>query len=881
MQAKISSAQRWVWYGMGLILDFGYLLGVLAAMPWFLYRVTVRGDWRSIPRRLGFGQPPPARGSVWLHGSSAGEISLLRPLIRRLSADYPAAPIVISAYSSTGFAAARKMYPDARIIFFPLDLSFVVRRFLRRYDPRLVVIVESDFWPNFLRAAHARGVPVTVINGKMSERSWRIHARTRLVPGLLRRMPLIAVQSEAHASRYRRLGVPEERVAVTGNMKYDLTASDGPPPADLRRALNYAPGDAVIIGGSLRDGENGVMAECYRSLARGRPCVGLILVPRYPAEAARIRSDLEAKGMRVVRKSEIDAGRAGAPGCEGVLLVDTVGELRALYGVADIAYVGGSLFARGSNKGGHNVIEPAIQGVPVLFGPHHFSFSDTVEDLLAAEAGVRVGDAGELREALARLLADGGRRRRMGRRAREVILRRQGATERNYELLRTHLEALRERRASPPPALWSLAAYFLLPYALFNLVRRGLRYPAYWSRWPERFGYGASVEGGKSIWIHAVSVGEVRSAAQLVRALGRRYPDHRLMVTTGTPTGSEQVRELFADRVSHSYVPYDLPGAVRRFMDRAKPEFAIVAETELWPNLFGECGKRGIPLFLVNVRISPDSLRRYKRVPVATNAMLANADLLCAQSRKDAGQLEDLGVSKHLIHVTGNLKFDAPVEESVLAEGRRLRRHWGQDRFVLIAASTHPGEERRVLAAFGRLKASFPDLLLVVVPRHPERFTGVARLCRRAGHKVVRRTAHSGKLAQDVNIVVGDTMGELQKLYAASDVAFVGGSLVEVGGHNILEACAVGVPVIFGPHMFQAEEVAAMAVERGAARRVTGIAGLADAVRAYIEQPELLETAAGAARALVADNRGALERTMTLIEGSLARIRGGVKQGAD
>ena len=866
---------------MGLILDFGYLLGVLAAMPWFLYRITVRGDWRSIPRRLGFGQPPPARGSIWLHGSSAGEISLLRPLIRRLSAEFPAAPIVISAYSSTGFTAARKMYPDARVIFFPLDLSFVVRRFLRRYDPRLVVIVESDFWPNFLRAAHARGVPLTVINGKMSEGSCRIHARIRLVPRLLRKMPLVAVQSEEHASRFRRLGVAEACVAVTGNMKYDLTVPEEIPADESRRALNYQTDDVVVIGGSLRDGENSVMAECYRSLVQGHSRVGLILVPRYPTEAARIQSDLEATAMNVVRKSEVDAGRANAPGCGGVLLVDSVGELRALYGVADIAYVGGSLFARGSNKGGHNVIEPAILGVPVLFGPHHFSFRDTVDDLLAAEAGIRVGDAAELRETFERLLADGERRRRMGRRAREVILRRQGATGRNYELLATHLEALRERRASPPPALWALAAYFLLPYALFNLVRRGLRYPPYWSRWPERFGYGASAEGGRSIWIHAVSVGEVRSAAQLVHALGRRYPDHRLMVTTGTPTGSEQVRELFADRVSHSYVPYDLPGAVRRFMDRVKPEFAIVAETELWPNLFGECGKRGIPLFLVNVRISPDSLRRYKRVPVATNAMLANADLLCAQSRKDARQLEDLGVSRHLIHVTGNLKFDAPVEESVLAEGRRLRRQWGRERFVLIAASTHPGEERRVLEAFGRLKARFPHLLLVVVPRHPERFTGVARLCRRTGHNVVRRTEHAGELARDVDIVVGDTMGELQKLYAASDVAFVGGSLVEVGGHNILEACAVGVPVTFGPHMFQAEEVGIMAVERGAARRVADIDGLSDAVTTYVEQPKLLEAAAAAARALVADNRGALERTLGLIDGALADTPRVADRGAD
>ena len=233
-----------------------------------------------------------------------------------------------------------------------------------------------------------------------------------------------------------------------------------------------------------------------------------------------------------------------------------------------------------------------------------------------------------------------------------------------------------------------------------------------------------------------------------------------------------------------------------------------------------------------------------------------------------------------LIHVTGNLKFDAKVEESVLAEGRKLRRQWGRGRFVLIAASTHPGEERRVLAAFGKLKASFPDLLLVVVPRHPERFTRVARLCRRTGHNVVRRTEHTGELAREVDIVVGDTMGELQKLYAASDVAFVGGSLVEVGGHNILEACAVGVPVIFGPHMFQAEEVGAMAVERGAARRVTDIAGLMEAIRSYVGQPRVLETAAGAGRALVAENRGALERTLTLIDGALASNRNGTNPGA-
>ena len=867
----MASARRWVWFSMGLILDFGYLLGVLAALPWIVYRISVRGDWRSLPQRLGFRLPPPVRGSIWLHGSSAGEISLLQPLIARLREDYPAIPIVVSAYSTTGFAAARRIYPEARVVFFPVDFSLVARRFLRRFDPRLVVIVESDFWPNFLLATRARAIPVVVINGKISPRSYGIHRRTRLIPLLLRRMPIVAVQSDEHAVRYRGLGVPSDRVAVTGNMKYDLTDSDGPSAAESRQALGYKPGDVVIIGGSLRGGENDIVAECYRSLAVAHPGTALILAPRYPAEAPRIQAVLQGMGLSVVLKSEVNAGRGSSPGCGGVLLVDTVGELRLLYAAADIAFVGGSLFDRGSNKGGHNVIEPAVQGIPVLFGPCQFSFRDTVEDLLAAEAGIQVADAAELRAALEALATDADRRHGMGRRARDVILRHQGATARNYALLAPHLETFNRRRASPRLAVWSVVVYFLLPYALFNLIRRGLRYPAYWSRWSERFGYGASVEAKKSIWIHAVSVGEVRSAAQLVHAFGERYPGHRLIVTTATPTGSSQVQDLFGDRVSHSYVPYDLPGAVRRFMDRVNPEFAIVAETEFWPNLFGECSNRGIPLLLVNVHISAASLWRYRQVPVATNAMLANADLLCAQTPGDASELAGLGVPGHLIHVTGNLKFDAPVEESLLAASRKLRAEWGRDRFVFIAASTHPGEERHVLAALSRLQAVCPEILLVLVPRHPERFAGVARHGRRAGFNVVRRTEHTGALAREVQVVVGDTMGELQKFYAASDVAFVGGSLVKVGGHNILEACAVGVPVIFGPHMFQAEEISAMALGRGAAQRVTDVAGLTDAVTAFIEDPALRKAAGAAARALVADNRGALRRTLALIESTLDR----------
>jgi 3-deoxy-D-manno-octulosonic-acid transferase len=413
--------------------------------------------------------------------------------------------------------------------------------------------------------------------------------------------------------------------------------------------------------------------------------------------------------------------------------------------------------------------------------------------------------------------------------------------------------------------LWSIAVYLLLPYVLGNLVWRGLRFRAYWRRWPERFGYVTRVAEPRTIWVHAVSVGEVRSAAALIEALAARYPEHRLVVTTMTPTGSDQVRELFGRRVSHCYVPYDFPDAVRRFLDRVHPEVAVIAETEFWPNLFAACRLRGIPLLLVNGRVSQASMRGYLRVPRTTRRMLANVDLLCAQTGMDAQRLRALGAPAGLVKVTGNLKFDVEVPDTLVAEGAALRLQWGRGRPVWIAASTHRGEERRVLDAFARLRATFPDLLLVVVPRHPERFRFVAWLCRSRGYAIALRSRERGPLPREVDVLVGDTMGELQRLYAAADVAFIGGSLVAKGGQNLLEACAVRVPPIFGPHMFHFEEISAMALDRGAARQVHDCIDLAAAVALYLEQPELRRAAGRAAYSLVADNRGALERTLALL----------------
>jgi 3-deoxy-D-manno-octulosonic-acid transferase len=421
-------------------------------------------------------------------------------------------------------------------------------------------------------------------------------------------------------------------------------------------------------------------------------------------------------------------------------------------------------------------------------------------------------------------------------------------------------------------SVWRIAVYLLLPYALANLVWRGLRYPPYWHRWPERFGFVIPLGARRVIWVHAVSVGEVRSAAALIEALVERYPEHRLVVTTMTPTGSDQVRDLFGERVSHCYVPYDFPDAVQRFFDRVHPEIAVIAETEFWPNIFAECGRRGVPLLLVNGRVSQASLRGYLRVPRTARAMLANADLLCAQTRTDAQRLRNLGAPEALVKVTGNLKFDVELPRDLLESGRALREQWGRDRPVWIAASTHAGEERRVLDAFERLRASIPDLLLVLVPRHPERFKSVARLCQRRGLRVALRSRARGTLPAGSDVLIGDTMGELQRLYAAADVAFIGGSLVPHGGQNLLEACAVNVPPVFGPHMFHFEEIAAMALERGAARQVHDSAALAAAVALYFEQPELRRAAGRAAHTLVSDNRGALARTLELISGSVVRV---------
>ena len=410
--------------------------------------------------------------------------------------------------------------------------------------------------------------------------------------------------------------------------------------------------------------------------------------------------------------------------------------------------------------------------------------------------------------------------------------------------------------------LYSLILYLLLPVAVLRLGLRGLRNPAYWRRWSERFGYAPVLEQAGCIWLHAVSVGETRAAAPLVRALMQHYPGQRILITTMTPTGSDQVCALFGKQVEHCYVPYDLPTAIGRFLGRTRPALAIIMETEFWPNLFHQCRQRGIPLVLANVRMSEKSARGYRRFAGLTQATLANVSRVGAQTEDDAARLRALGATP--VDVTGSIKFEMDVPADIVARAAVLRGGFGE-RPVWVAASTREGEEEYVLAAFARLRERSPQLLLVLVPRHPERFDSVAKLCRQRGFHVERRSEHQDNIAPDTAILLGDTMGELLLFHAAADVSYIGGSLVPLGGQNLLEAAAVGTPVVFGPHMFNFSDISRMALERGAGRQVQDAAELARVVADYLEQPAVRIAAGAAGQRMVAENRGALAKTLALL----------------
>ena len=424
--------------------------------------------------------------------------------------------------------------------------------------------------------------------------------------------------------------------------------------------------------------------------------------------------------------------------------------------------------------------------------------------------------------------------------------------------------------------LYILAVYLATPLIALVMLWRGIGDRSYWDKFGERFGFGAPLAPG-SIWIHAVSVGEVQASAALVTTLRERHPGIPVLVTTLTPTGMTRARALFKDLAQVRYIPFDLPGSVRRFFNRIEPRLAVIFETELWPNLYHQCGKRRIPLVLASARISPRSVSRYRRLGSLFRDSLSRGVVVAAQGEGDADRFRSLGADPGRTHVTGNIKFDFSVPADIAERGRRLREFYAAQRPMWVAGSTHSGEEEVVLDAHRIVRngdrvvsGGHPRALLVLVPRHPPRFDEVAQGLQRAGVRFVRHSQRLGEnaaaAAGSADVLLVDTLGELLDFYAAGDVAFVGGSLVPIGGHNLLEPAALGLPVLTGPHTANSEDIARLLVARGAAEVVHDAQQLGVRVSMLLSDPDERDRIGAAGRASVDNNRGALGKLLGLIE---------------
>ena len=402
-------------------------------------------------------------------------------------------------------------------------------------------------------------------------------------------------------------------------------------------------------------------------------------------------------------------------------------------------------------------------------------------------------------------------------------------------------------------ALYTWLLYASLPWVLVRLWWRGRREPDYRRHVDERFGASDLDPGARLLWVHAVSVGEVRASAPLVRALQRDYADHTVLVTCMTAAGRETAKQVFGESVLVAYAPYDLPHAVRRFLDHYRPRLGVLMETEIWPNLIEACRREGVPLVLANARLSRRSARGYLRFGRIAAQAFGSLAAVCAQGAADARRLQRLGARD--VTIAGNLKFDVAPDPGKAAEGRAFRaalRH----RKVLLLASTREGEEEQLLAECGGVD---PEALLVLVPRHPQRFDAVAAIAHKLGLSLARRSQgeapHQGR-----RLYLGDTMGEMAFYYALCDVAVIGGSFEPLGGQNLIEACAAGVPAVVGPHMFNFADVTRLAVRAQAVLQAGDARSAIEAARALLADPARCARMGIAGKRLCARHQGAAER---------------------
>jgi 3-deoxy-D-manno-octulosonic-acid transferase len=407
---------------------------------------------------------------------------------------------------------------------------------------------------------------------------------------------------------------------------------------------------------------------------------------------------------------------------------------------------------------------------------------------------------------------------------------------------------------------YTLLLYALLPRALLHLWRRARRQPEYLEHLGERFGRYAGPAAKPLIWIHAVSVGETRAAAPLIYELRRRSPRHRILLTHMTPTGRDTGITLFGDTVERCYLPYDFPFAVSRFLAHFKPVCGVLLETEIWPNLIHAARARQIPIYLANARMSEKSRRGYGRFRRFAAACLNELSGIAAQSRADADRLQLLGAAT--VAVTGNLKFDIEPDAALIERGANWREQWGRARPVLLCASTREGEEALLLHALQDTQVR--DALILIVPRHPQRFDEVAALIEQAGIAYQRRSS-GAPIDARTRIVLGDSMGEMFAYYAASDAAIIGGSLLPFGAQNLIEACSVGCPVIVGPHTYNFAEAVERALAAGAALQVDGALTAVMAAAELLQDPERARRMGEAGLAFAREHRGAAARVADLL----------------
>ena len=407
-----------------------------------------------------------------------------------------------------------------------------------------------------------------------------------------------------------------------------------------------------------------------------------------------------------------------------------------------------------------------------------------------------------------------------------------------------------------------------VPFAFAVVLWRGVRDRSYWQGLAERFGFVRPLPS-PSIWLHAVSLGEMSAAAPLVRALHARYPQLPLVLTAATPAGRARARGLFGAIADIRFLPYDTPGSVRRFLERSRPRIAIIMETELWPNLFRECERRAIPVVLASARLSEKSVARYRRFGRLFAGVFTKNVTVAAQSVPDAERFISIGAAAGQTRAIGNVKFDLGLDAGIIEAGEILRAAYGASRPVWVAGSTHAGEEEQLLDAHALLQAHRPDALLLLAPRHKDRFAAVSDLLTRRGIRFARRSGMARGLPIDTEVLLVDTMGELTALYASADVAFVGGSLTAVGGHNLLEPAALGLPVLTGPSHENSKEIALLLLRRGAALQVANALDLAALLQGLLDDHAERRRIGVIGKDIVESNRGSVERLLALIEPAL------------